>query len=601
MAAPPACRRRAPPRRRFRRAALLLAAALVCGAEAAAPAEATHPTDAERERFARHRLEDAHAFRRQGRLEAAERALRRGLAVEPGAADLERALARVLEELGREDEAAAHWSRANALDPLPPPPPAAPLVASAAGLLVLVVALEPAPEGPGRAPRDGVKGNVAAIVERRLAIRLPGATVVHAVAETVAAARDWIAGFAPRAVVSLRVDRADCEDTLKDGPFGLARLRVAAATGGEPLGEPRQVQAVVSYPRPWSRCEELAVAQALEQALALPAVQTALRAPASPPVSWSPAAVRALLPELGQRVADALAAGRRRLALGDLAGAGTDFDRAARIDPDDPEVRAHQEELEATVAMTRDLERGPDAPPPALEARLSPRTRAALEARLAEERARRDTLLAALAVLAEETEAPPREVLAALRPVAVGDPQAFAAALAASRTAGAIESRAAYAPDGSPLARYYFAAGAADPLLREEDVDGDGRPDRWVVYAGRARSEVWEDTHHAGRPDVHVIFAPGGDAVARIEFLAGEEGSTERIFHYAEGALVAEDRDTDGDGALDRFDRFDAEGRLRLRREDLDGDGRIDLSSEYRDGKLVRREVASPDFVPDAR
>ena len=71
------------------------------------------------------------------------------------------------------------------------------------------------------------------------------------------------------------------------------------------------------------------------------------------------------------------------------------------------------------------------------------------------------------------------------------------------------------------------------------------------------------------------------------------------MYHYAEGALVSEDLDTNGDGSLDRFDRFDAEGRLHERGEDLDGDGRVDLRSIYREGKLVRREVASPVFHSD--
>jgi hypothetical protein len=125
------------------------------------------------------------------------------------------------------------------------------------------------------------------------------------------------------------------------------------------------------------------------------------------------------------------------------------------------------------------------------------------------------------------------------------------------------------------------------------------QPDRWTFYEERVRSEVWEDADGAGRPHVRLVFESGGRTVVRIEFLASDDKGLERVFHYADGALVSEDHDTNGDGSLDRFDHFDAEGRLRERGEDLDGDGRVDLRSIYREGKLVRREVASPAFLPD--
>ena len=603
MARRPALRRRAPRGSLACAlfAALGLAAALVGGWRLDPRANASEPTDADRERFARHRLEDAHAFRRQGRLEPAERALRRGLAVEPAAPDLHRALARVLEEMGRTEEAKAHWGRADALAPPASPPPAGPVSEPSSQVLVVLLAPEPGDEHPARLARDWPDGGLADVLEQRLRVRLPDATVVHATAESVAASRIWIAEFAPRAAISLRADRAYCGDTLKDGPFALARLRVAAAAAGSPMGESRQVREVVSYPRPWIRCESLAVARALEQALALPEVRTALRAPRAPGVRWSTAALRALFPELGRRLTAELEAGRRRMALGDLAGAEAAFRRAARIDPDDPEVRAYLAEMDATLAMTRDLDTAGEESAQPLDPRLSPAERSTLEAQLAEEQRRRDDLLAALAVLDEEVESPPANVLAALRPVEVGDPQAFGPALARARADGVVESRVVYAPDGTPLARYYFPAGSERPVLREEDTSGDGQPDRWIVYEGRARSEVWEDANGAGRPHVRLVFGPGGRAVVRIEFLTSDGKGFERVFHYADGALVSEDLDTNGDGSLDRFDRFDAEGRLHERAEDLDGDGRVDLRSIYREGKLVRREVVSPAFLPDDR
>ena len=49
------------------------------------------------------------------------------------------------------------------------------------------------------------------------------------------------------------------------------------------------------------------------------------------------------------------------------------------------------------------------------------------------------------------------------------------------------------------------------------------------------------------------------------------------------------------------FETFIADGdkaQLARREEDVDGDGQADIISIYRDGRLVRRELASPDLRP---
>jgi hypothetical protein len=121
-----------------------------------------------------------------------------------------------------------------------------------------------------------------------------------------------------------------------------------------------------------------------------------------------------------------------------------------------------------------------------------------------------DDLLAALAVLEETAVLPPMDILAALRPSEIGDPDAFGPKLAARESKTAIAARTAFAPDGSPIARYYFDAGEALPLLREEDTTFDGTPDRWTRYRGSVRREVWEEGRGTGIPDVHVVFGLDG-------------------------------------------------------------------------------------------
>jgi hypothetical protein len=157
--------------------------------------------------------------------------------------------------------------------------------------------------------------------------------------------------------------------------------------------------------------------------------------------------------------------------------------------------------------------------------------------------------------------------------------------------------RIAFAPDGSELARYYVPAAGGAPLVREEDTDGDGLPDRWIAYRGSARSDIYER-----RPDpdglLHFVFAEGGEPLQRVELDRGADGSPERVFRYVDGKLDAEDQDTDGDGRLDRFDRFDSSGRVAQRDEDLDGDGAIDVRSRYEAGRLIRREFSDPRLAP---
>jgi hypothetical protein len=397
-------------------------------------------------------------------------------------------------------------------------------------------------------------------------------------------------------VLSLRVERAYCGETRKDGRFGMAWLRVAAEAPADTSAGASLVRGLVAEPRLAGGCLFEVVARALEQALALPQVEVALaREPAAAP-AWTAGAVRTLFPGLGQRIDVELQAGRSALAHGNLAPAVAAFERAARIDAEDPDVRAYLEEARSTLALARQIKGG--SREPRLEPSWSPNERAAADALLAEERRRRDDLLALLAVLDEDLRVPPAETLATLRRSAIPAPEGFAARLARERAGGEIEARAVYAPDGSVLSRYYFARGVALPLLREEDTSQDGRPDRWIGYQDGTRREIWEDGRGDGRPDVHLLFAAQGLPLERIELDDDGDRRPERVFHYTAGKLSGESRDTNRDGRLDRFDHLDEAGNVALREEDTNADGAIDVRSIYSAGRLVRRELATPDLDP---
>jgi hypothetical protein len=308
-----------------------------------------------------------------------------------------------------------------------------------------------------------------------------------------------------------------------------------------------------------------------------------------------------LFPGIGLRIEAELRAGERLLAEGRISEAAARFRSAAEIDPEDPATRAYLHEAEATIALAAELARR--AGEPEGEIRLDPRMTAAqlaaAEARLLEEERTRNELLAALAVLDEDVRPPKASLLAALHPAEISDASGPGPSLARRRAGGEIEARVAWAPDGTLLARYFFPVGSDQPVLREDDTNGDRKPDRWIAYEGDVRSEVYE-AGASDRPAVRLVFSESGTRVARVEIDDDSDGHPERILHYRDERVSGEARDTNGDGRLDTFDQIDSAGRVAMREEDIDGDGAIDVRSVYEAGRLIRRELSRPELFPDS-
>jgi Tfp pilus assembly protein PilF len=562
------------------------------------------PSEADRRLFVRGRLQDALAYRSQGRLEAAEASLRRGLEVDPDDARTLRLLARVLDEEGRPAAAREERARADAVDPPPPLPPDEPLVAADPGLVVLLV---PPPADADASPavaREWPDRAVPELLASRLRVRVPGAAVTEWSPESVADARHWLEARQARAVISLRVERASCGDSTKDGPFALVLLRYAAAAPGGASAAPQDARELSLDPDPDPReCLRLPVSRALEQVLRAPGVAQALRAPGSGE-AWSAGALRAVFPTLGKRIARELARGRIRLDQGRLSEAADSFRRAAAIDPEDREAREYLLEAQTSLAMSREIAQrrrdGAAADPEeasgeVLAGAIGPEQRQSLEEQLAEERERRHELLAALEVVGSVPQPPGPEVQRALRPWPDADPASPGARLATALAGGPVEARALFAPDGTVLARFWVAGPQGRVVLREDDTDGDGRADRWSAATADGGSEIWEDRRDGAAPDVHRVLGPDGRP-QRIELLAAD-GRITRVFRYQDGHLASDAQDVQGRGRLDRIDHFAPDGSLVLREEDLDDDGRIDVRSTFSGGKLVRREILDAALV----
>lgn len=595
-----------------------------CGAGVPASIEAPPPSDGERRVYARQSLIRARQLRLEGRIEAAERSTRRGLDYEPENARLHRLRSELLEALGRTEEAALHRRRADALDPPPLPLPSTPLRGGGAGLLFALLPNPPAPLAPlgaaSRVPRDWPQGEVAQTLVSRLRIRLPEASVEllpsleHPTSESISGARSWLAEMAPRAVVSLRVERAFCGSSIKDGEFALGWLRLATAGGAPPPPgaagsraeeRARSVRHVVEDAR-GAGCRSEAVARALEESFAEPAIQELLALPATGgPASFRDREIRDLFPELDRRIHEELHQARRLLSLGLLGASADALRRAAAIDPRDPEASVLLQEVEGALSISRQLSAlesasAPEIPPEFLEPSLTAPQRRALEAQLAHEKRTREQLLAALAVLGETRAPPSRETLAALRGVELSDRAAVGPTLARVRTGDPeadVAARVLMAPDGEIVARYYFTQGGDRLLLREDDADGDGRPDRWLGYEGDVPREIWEAAEGGGLPVLHMVYTRDGGFLERIEIDRDRNGRPERELRYADGRLALEAWDRDGDGRFDRFQHFDAAGSLTLREEDLDADGVADVRTLYRRGRVARREITNPELL----
>jgi hypothetical protein len=143
------------------------------------------------------------------------------------------------------------------------------------------------------------------------------------------------------------------------------------------------------------------------------------------------------------------------------------------------------------------------------------------------------------------------------------------------------------------------------PVSSKIDTDEDGRIDRWEEYGpdGKLVKVMWErpkpptakDRTMKGRPDAAAFMGPDG-AVERIEYsevseLTNKESVVRREF-YQGTRLARAEEDTLGTGLMDRFEYYDANGRLVSVELDETADGKPDRRLNYSaDGVLLSIET----------
>ena len=131
--------------------------------------------------------------------------------------------------------------------------------------------------------------------------------------------------------------------------------------------------------------------------------------------------------------------------------------------------------------------------------------------------------------------------------------------------------------DGVADAFYIYGGG----ILVEErhDANNDGIVDRQISYRNLFRVRAEEDRDHDGNMDLWTIYgiSRGKEVVERIEQATKGSGPPDRIETYETSA---------GKPQLSKLE------------EDRNGDGTVDVTSHYKNGKLVQREISDPDLAP---
>jgi hypothetical protein len=136
------------------------------------------------------------------------------------------------------------------------------------------------------------------------------------------------------------------------------------------------------------------------------------------------------------------------------------------------------------------------------------------------------------------------------------------------------------------------ATAKVDPSLCDEgqrrvvsfDLNKDGKPDVWHLYAGDVETCKIDDFDHDGRKDWMIAYDAQHTPVykkADIDY----DGKFDLVEVYEGGQLSEAERDSDFDGRFDVKEIY-ASGQLASLRRDRNGDNKPDQWEEYADGQL---------------
>lgn len=117
------------------------------------------------------------------------------------------------------------------------------------------------------------------------------------------------------------------------------------------------------------------------------------------------------------------------------------------------------------------------------------------------------------------------------------------------------------------------------------DLNKDGKPDVWHLYAGDVETCKIDDFDHDGNKDWVVAYDAKRTPLykkADVDY----DGNYDLIEIYTNGQLTESERDTDFDGKMDVKEIYTG-GELKSVRRDRNGDNKPDQWEEYSAGELV--------------
>jgi hypothetical protein len=137
------------------------------------------------------------------------------------------------------------------------------------------------------------------------------------------------------------------------------------------------------------------------------------------------------------------------------------------------------------------------------------------------------------------------------------------------------------------------AASKIDPTLCEEsgkrvatfDLNKDGKPDVWKLYANNVLTCKQDDFDHDGRKDWLAAYDASGQTLyQKADF--DYDGKFDMVQVFENGQKSEAERDTDFDGKFDVKEIY-AGGQLDSVRRDRNGDNKPDQWEQYSSGVLI--------------
>ncbi|MEJ7602895.1 MAG: hypothetical protein WKG01_33715 [Kofleriaceae bacterium] len=120
------------------------------------------------------------------------------------------------------------------------------------------------------------------------------------------------------------------------------------------------------------------------------------------------------------------------------------------------------------------------------------------------------------------------------------------------------------------------------------DLNKDGKPDVWRMYAGQTLVCKQIDFDRDGRKDWIVAYDANGKTLyQQADFDYDGKYDMLAVFDVATGHATEVQRDTDFDGAFDVKEVYGAGGALTSVRRDRNGDNKPDQWEQYSDATVV--------------